>query len=70
MLDERLDAAERLCARKDLTGLEEAPSSLEITAQVEANHAAKAALLGLGEFVLGMTGKTRVDDLLDLLMAF
>src|SRR5207244_5921535 len=66
VLDQRLDAAERLGEREDLAGAEEAARLVEPAAQDEADHAAEARRLRSRERMLRVRLQAGVDDLLDL----
>ena len=65
VLDERLDAAQRLGEREDADALEHRAGLIEAVFEVDRHHAAKVAHLLLGDIVLRVALQARVDHPLD-----
>ena len=69
MLDQALDTAQTLAERDQLAALKEAYGAGQIGGEIEGDHAAEAAHLALGEFVLRMGFQAGVAHLPNLGMS-
>ena len=70
VLDEGLDAAERLGEREEPHALEEVAGLGEAALEEDGDHAAEARHLPLRDVVLRVGGEARVDDALDAVVRF